>query len=108
MQQSSPKAPRPRLKASSLCVLGVAFAVIVCANQRAESCRGVFYEASSSHKSVAMLQSSPIWHHGCSRTWLISYLCSTSRSNMHRMRSILSSLIVYGTRRSRSMISSIL
>lgn len=37
----------------------------------------------------------------------MSYLCATSRLSMQRMRSMLSSLMVYGTRKSRSIISSI-
>lgn len=36
--------------------------------------------------------STAAWHQGCSSTWLISYRLATSRSSMHRMRSILSSL----------------
>ena len=47
-------------------------------------------------------------HHGCSITFSIVIRESTSRSNMARIKSMLSSLMTYGTRRSRSMISSML
>lgn len=47
-------------------------------------------------------------HHGCASTWSMSMRFPRSRSSMRRIRSMLSSLMVYGTRRSRSMISSML
>lgn len=49
-----------------------------------------------------------ILHQGCANTCSISSLCSTFRSSIFRMRSMLSSLMVYGTLRSRSIISSML
>merc|ERR1719355_73303 len=52
--------------------------------------------------------SSTAMHQGCSSTLSMVTLDSTSRSSIARMRSMLSSLMTYGTRRSRSMISSIL
>lgn len=47
-------------------------------------------------------------HHGCSNTWLIVILFSTSRSSISLTRSMLSSLMTHGTRKSWSMISSML
>lgn len=47
-------------------------------------------------------------HHGWFITWVMSYRSLTSRLSMRRTRSILSSLIVKGTLKSLSMISSML
>lgn len=56
-------------------------------------------------------QSSPTpfpFSQGCFSTPSMSILLSTPRLSIARIRSMLSSLMIYGTRRSRSMISSIL
>ena len=60
------------------------------------------------HLRPASTSPLPPAHHGCSNTWLIVILFSTSRSSISLTRSMLSSLITHGTRRSWSMISSML
>ena len=60
----------------------------------------------SPHRMLAVASVFVGAHHGCSRTWLMVMRFSTSRSSMSRTRSMLSSLMTQGTRRSWSMISS--
>src|SRR5690349_21314052 len=57
------------------------------------------------HRMLAVASVFVGTHHGCSSTWLIVIRFSTSRSSMSRTRSMLSSLMTQGTRRSWSMIS---
>lgn len=88
------------------CSWGYLDQIVFRAFLQAEVLRSSFPSSPVNHR--VHYSTSVSWHQGWARTWLMSYLASTSRFNMHRTRSMLSSLIVQGTRRSRSMISSML